>query len=407
MAVEVGRGFRFGVRSRGARAEVGYRVEMSIQRSPSRFVRVQRVQGERAREQQSQLWLEGRARDELDGARQGRGLGGRKGGPRGAGLGSELVLTLAVFDAFAGWPKTTERRESRSAACVPSSALSSRFSSASSSNRHVIPPLSLLSRLSSSPAAYPSRAEAQGEHEDLIRPARHKGLARQGPRPHVSTPPLPLLNIEDSSYRPLTPVSMGLVQLGCRACAPRRLYHCPPRQRCPRSPRAPRKLHRAARRLSRRQSVVSLFFVGHSDPDPVLPADTTSFVDALMQYLEAPHDTSIPLPYGNGKQDVAAAAAPMHTHADQSSPRDRKRPRTPPQSYPPGMPFKQPRITPNPFLYPAAGGPPMMPGFNGMHMSQQQQPPRGAPSQPCRDYHCKFRQSRLPLSKGTILTALT
>lgn len=127
-----------------------------------------------------------------------------------------------------------------------------------------------------------------------------------------------------------------------------------------------------------------------------------------MQYLEAPHDTSIPLPYGNGKQDVAAAAAaPMHTQTDQSSPRDRKRPRTPPQSYPPGMPFKQPRITPNPFLYPAAGGPPMMPGFNGMHMPQQQQPPRGAPSQPCRDYHCKFRQSRLPLSKGTILTALT
>lgn len=112
----------------------------------------------------------------------------------------------------------------------------------------------------------------------------------------------------------------------------------------------------------------------------VLPADTASFVDALMQYLEAPHDTSIPLPYGNDRQDV------VQTHTEQVSPRDRKRPRTPPQSYPPGMPYKQPRITPNPFLYPAAGHP-MMSGFNGV------QQPRAVPSQPCRDYHCKSRQA--------------
>ncbi|KWU41073.1 hypothetical protein RHOSPDRAFT_27871 [Rhodotorula sp. JG-1b] len=131
-----------------------------------------------------------------------------------------------------------------------------------------------------------------------------------------------------------------------------------------------------------------------------LEDNTTSFVDALMQYLEAPHDTSIPLPYGNGKQDVAAAAAaaatPMHTHADQPSPRDRKRPRTPPQSYPPGMPFKQPRITPNPFLYPAAAGQSMMPGFNGMHMPQQQQ------QQPLRGY-CP-RGAACPFQHDVMLT---
>lgn len=261
MAVEVGRGFRSGVRSRGARAEVGYRVEMSIQRSPSRFVRVQRVQGERAREQQSQLWLEGRARDELDGSRTGR---------RGSGGQGEREGCVKGMDECSRWRSLMlsqgGQRRRKDGSRGRRRAFPARRSVLASLPRQAPTDTSSLRSLSSLVSAplqlhTRRRVEAQGEHEDLVRPARHKGLARQGARPHVSTPPLPLLNIEDSSYRPLTPVSMGLVQLGCRACAPRRLYHCPPRQRCPRSPRAPRKLHRAARRLSRRQSVVSLFFV--------------------------------------------------------------------------------------------------------------------------------------------------
>ncbi|GAA5989750.1 hypothetical protein JCM10908_002305 [Rhodotorula pacifica] len=117
-----------------------------------------------------------------------------------------------------------------------------------------------------------------------------------------------------------------------------------------------------------------------------LEDNTDSFVDALMQYLEAPHDTSIPLPYGNGRSDVQ-----MHSAGhDQHSPaRDRKRPRTPPLSYPPDMPFKQPRITPNPFLYPGMAPQQMMPGFNGMSMPPPHQS-HAAPTQPCRDYHCKL-----------------
>lgn len=111
---------------RGQRSK--YRVKMSIQRSPSRFVRVQRVQGEWARGQQSQLWLEGGRATSSTALGWAAGLG-RAGRAEGGRLRGERVLTLAVFDAFAGWPKTTERRETRSAACVPSSALSGRLAS--------------------------------------------------------------------------------------------------------------------------------------------------------------------------------------------------------------------------------------------------------------------------------------
>ncbi|GAA5870493.1 hypothetical protein JCM3774_003685 [Rhodotorula dairenensis] len=105
-----------------------------------------------------------------------------------------------------------------------------------------------------------------------------------------------------------------------------------------------------------------------------LEHNTAHFVDALMQYLEAPHDTSIPLLYGNGGQEQPVS---LQTGSQDTSPRDRKRPRTPPQSYPPGVPYKQPRITPNPFLYPPAMGQSAMPGFNGRPMSHVAMPIRG------------------------------
>lgn len=161
--------------------------------SPSRFVRVQRVQREWARGA-AKVSSGVRARDELDVSLPGgaaRGPGGARGGRERQG--DEFVLTLAVFDAFAGWPKTTERRSAGRMRAFPARRSDSRFSSASSSSDTSSPLSPLYCNLRRQHARVlltrieQSRAERQGEHEDIIRPARYKGLARQGTRPNVST----------------------------------------------------------------------------------------------------------------------------------------------------------------------------------------------------------------------------
>ncbi|POY70140.1 hypothetical protein BMF94_6861 [Rhodotorula taiwanensis] len=115
-----------------------------------------------------------------------------------------------------------------------------------------------------------------------------------------------------------------------------------------------------------------------------LEDNTAPFVDALLHYLDSPRDAGAPLPYGNGRADAAGPHG-----GDDAAMRDRKRPRSPqPPSMMPhqqGQPFKQPRITPNPFLFPppmgmAYPGAPPFPGGPGGPM-------QGAPLQPCRDYH--------------------
>lgn len=345
----------------------------------------------------------------------------------GATDGTEVVCgrTLAVFDAFAGWPKTTEDCQRRPAVRVRLPAHGARVprrpswrnSPPPALPRHPQPESRLHRQTRSSWAADSPQGHCRLSSACASRSTRmpprtgSSALSTPCQSPRRTSPVLGLASVfsaadakQDQPHAcRCTELTLTLLsQLRRRARPPRRLYPRPPHERRRRRSRAPQELRRPARRLSRRQCVHWGAQLASLGPPLTSPStDTGPFVDSLFHYLEAPHDAAAPLPYGNSRAEVVPPMpiGPASSSAAAAA-RDRKRPRSPqPMSHPQHQqPYKQPRITPNPFLFPPAAGMgfPGAPGFNWPS------PPPGAQAgpqkQPCRDYHCKSARPRQSLS---------